>query len=877
MNKKQYMGPKKWWHYLFLMLLVGSLVTAAFAALAASIIYPTLPSLEALTDYRPKLPLRVYSSESILLGEFGEERRAYVRIQDVPNSLKKAIIAIEDRRFYEHNGIDTKGIVRAIRNNVTGRGHEGASTITMQVAKNFFSSPTAKRNLITKIKEALLAIKIEKALTKDKILELYINQIYLGQRAYGFAAAAEVYYAKPLKELNLAESALLAGLPKAPSGYNPYIHKDKSISRQHEVLRDMQRYGFINSKEFSDAMETELVFKSEKRAKKLSADYVAEIVRQTLYKQYGDDIYRSGFKVYTTIKKQNQEAANTAVIEGIVNYELRQGYRGPEKQLSIDVASDQEQLLETLKDFEIYNGFIPAIILDADAKSIKVITKRGERLSITGNGLKLVKNYILNNKYPDLIVKVGSLIRVTNFNGSWMVVQLPKVQASLIAVNPETGEVNALIGGFDFNLNKFNHVTQAKRQPGSSFKPFIYSAALEKGFTASTLVDDSPISISASKVGGNEDWEPHNFDNRYDGPIRVRTALTKSKNMVSIRILQSITPRYAQNYATKFGFNPNDNPAYLSMALGAGATTSWQLASAYSVFANSGYRVKPYLISKIIDASGNIIQSVKPADHISANRVIDPRNAFIMTSMMQDVVQRGTARKAKVLGRHDLAGKTGTTNNQMDVWFAGYNPKEVAIAWMGYDTPKSLGKSETGGSSALPIWIKYMDFALKNTPEYKLKMPAGVVQLRINPRSGAISNEFDLEGGLYEYFYHETPPRAPEFQIPSLEDSTEVNPGYHPPVGNDMITNPLHPADEPIQNNGNDTQTPNLPPVEERSPNAQPEAAYGNQVRAVRASSNENPRVIKPQNTIKTREVVKEPELRDPADAAVKMLNPGGY
>lgn len=809
------MSPKKWWHFLILFVVVGTLVLTALTALAVSIIYPSLPSLEALTNYRPKLSLKIYSAENVLIGEFGEERRAFVKIENVPTQMKNAVLAIEDRRFYQHGGIDTKGVIRAIRNNVMGISHEGASTITMQVAKNFFSQPGGKRDIITKIKEALLAIKIEKTISKDQILELYLNQIYLGQRSYGFAAASQIYFGKQLKDLSLAESALLAGLPKAPSRYNPYVHEKRAMVRQNEVLRDMLRYGFIQQADFDQAIKAKLKFKSTKTVKNLSADYVAEIVRISMFNRFGEDIYQSGYKVYTTIKKANQEAANAAVVQGIVDYEIRHGFRGPEKTISITESADLKELAaSTLDELEEYNGFIPVLVTQVTKKSISVITKSGDTLEITGTGLKLIEKHILSKVETKQAVKPGAVLRVAKLNGEWKVVQLPQVEASLIALNPETGAVNALIGGFDFHRSKFNHVTQAWRQPGSSFKPFVYSAAIEKGFTPATMVDDAPFSLSAEEVGSKTGWDPHNFDGKYAGPMRLRTALTKSKNMVSIRVLQSIGPRYAQSYITKFGFAPKDHPAYLAMALGAGSTTSWHLAAGYAVFANSGYQVKPYLITKIVDSEGNVIESVNPAKHISQYRVIDQRNAFLMTSMMQDVINVGTATRANVLGRSDIAGKTGTTNNQMDVWFAGFNPKEVAVAWMGYDSPRSLGRDETGGKAALPIWIKYMEVALKGMPVYQYKIPQGVVKLKIDPEDGTLLSDFSFADGIDEYFYHENPPPSASYDIPSLEDTTEQD--YARPDSMDMITNPIR---------SGETRRP--APVEERrldTPSARPES-----------------------------------------------------
>lgn len=767
----------KWWHYLAMSVVVGALSILALIGIAAALIYPTLPSLQALTDYQPKLPLRVYSEDGYLIDEFGEERRAYIKIEQVPQNMKDAVLAIEDRRFYQHRGVDMKGILRAIRNNITGRSHEGASTITMQVAKNFFTKPNSKRTIITKINEAMLALKIEHTLSKDQILELYINQIYLGQRAYGFAAAAQVYFGKPLEKLNLAETALLAGLPKAPSGYNPFVNPKRAITRQQEVLRDMYRFGFIKEPVYQAALKQPLRFKASRQARDLAADYVAEIVRESLYAQYGDEIYSSGLRVYTTIRKANQEAANAAVREGVLDYDSRHGFRGPEKTLNLaKILSDNptDGLNEALDNFDEYNGFIPAIVTSLSPKSVHVHTKHGDDIEITGKGLALVAR-TLNEKNPEKrLLKVGSVISITQTpsqkdSNGWRIVQMPQVESALVAMDPESGAVRALVGGFDFNRNKFNHVTQAWRQPGSSFKPFIYSAALEKGFTPASIVEDSPLNFSAKETG-EKAWSPRNFDNTFEGPIRLRQALTKSKNLVSIRVLQAIGPSYAQDYITRFGFAAKDHPAYLTMALGAGSVTPWQMATAYSVFANGGYRVKPNLITKIVDQQGKVLSETKfiKAGQ-GAPRVIDARNAFIMNSIMQDVIRRGTATKALQLGRGDLAGKTGTTNDHFDAWFAGYSPKQVAIAWVGYDKPRALGGSETGGAAALPIWIKYMATALRGVPEVEPVVPDSVMALRIDPVTGIRAD--NDENGIYEYFYHENPPPEVEVDLPSLFDS----------------------------------------------------------------------------------------------------------
>lgn len=775
------MSPKKWWHYLILFALVSGMAVTALIALSITLIYPTLPSLEKITDYKPIQPLRIYSADGYLMGEFGEERRAFTTIENIPTQMQTAVLAIEDRRFYRHGGVDLKGILRAIKNNLSGVSHEGASTITMQVAKNFFTGPNKKRNFITKIKEALLAIKIEKTLEKDQILELYLNQIYLGQRSYGFSAAAQVYFAKSLDELTLAECALLAGLPKAPSSYNPFNRPKKAIARQQEVLRDMRRYGLIDQAQFDEAIAQALVFKkAEKSALALNADYVAELVRQQLYKRYGDDIYNSGLKVHTTILKANQSAANQAVVDGILDYQQRQGYKKAEKWIDLSQLNQTnlaEEMEKSLSNIMAYNGFMPAIVTKVSPDMVDVFTKNGDTVSITEQGLRLLKSNLALKDKKQHKIKPGSVVRIIKNKDGWQIVQLPEVESALVALNPKNGAITALVGGFNFYKNKYNHVTQAYRQAGSSFKPFVYSAALEKGFTPASIIEDDPISMTGREVGSGKKWEPKNYDGEYDGPMRMRTALIKSKNTVSIRILESIGTKYAQDYVQRFGFLPKHNPAYLTMALGAGEVTPLELANAYAIFANGGYRIEPHLITKIVDSEDNIVEEMTfPIAEKTAPLVIDERNAFIMTSMLRDVVQRGTAARAKTLGRQDLAGKTGTTNNTIDAWFAGYTSHEVAVSWMGYDQPRSLGKVETGGRAALPIWIQYMKAALKDKPDLPYHEPAGLMSLRIDPITGTLVESGDY--GIDEFFYNENPPPFLELNLPPLTDVFDS--GFNP-------------------------------------------------------------------------------------------------
>ncbi len=748
----------KWWHYLLLLVVVAVLAVGSLVGLAAVLIYPDLPSLEALTDYRPKVPLRVYSEDGYLLGEFGEERRAVVKIDEVPTQMKQAILAAEDERFYQHGGVDTLGILRAALSNVTsGSAKEGASTITMQVARNFFLS--SEKTLKRKISEALLATKIEHSLSKNKILELYINQIYLGQRAYGFAAASQVYFGKPLKKLNTAEFAMLAGLPKAPSRYNPFANLKRAEQRQRYVLRRMHDLNFIDEQEYEGALDHKLKFKASRQSTDLAADYVAEMVRQELYDRYQESIYSSGIKVVTTILKKNQEAANAAVLQGILDYDRRHGYRGPEGLVHLDRAgkSTPEQLMDdTLDSLETFGGLIPGVVLEANPKEVRVYRGNGIAETVSGDELKQLTKVLTDPKTPEKQkLKRGSIVRLIQAdNGKWRITQLPQVEASLVGIEPKTGAIRALVGGFDFTRNKYNHVTQAWRQPGSSFKPFIYSAALEKGITAASVINDAPLVISAAETGSGSAWEPRNFDGKFEGPMRLRTALTKSKNLVSIRILEHIGVDYARDYIQRFGFSPKQHPPYLTIALGAGSVTPLQMAGAYSVFANGGYRVKPYLISTITDSKGKLISQNQPVvAGRNAEQVIDPRNAFIMTSIMQDVARIGTAAKARELGRYDLAGKTGTTNNLVDAWFAGYSPAQVAVAWIGYDHPRTLGNQETGGHAALPMWISYMGKALLGKPDEPYPVPNGVLQARIDPATGMRRD--DEAGGLFEYFYQE--------------------------------------------------------------------------------------------------------------------------
>ncbi len=740
----------------FLIVFAAIGVTAALAlVLAALIVYPTLPSLDALTDYKPKIPLRVYTADGALIGEFGEERRALIKISAVPKTMRDAILAAEDDSFYRHGGVDYKGVLRAAWANLKGD-KQGASTLTMQVARNFFLSN--EKTFSRKFSEVLLALKIERSIPKDQILELYINQIYLGQRAYGFAAAAQVYYGKTLDKLSLSETAMLAGLPKAPSRFNPVVNPQRAKERQHYVLRRMQELRYISPLQYQAALKEQSRVKNALQEFEVSADYVAEMARQVMFDRYSDEAYTRGFRIYTTLKKDDQVAANRALRQGIMDYDKRHGYRGPEGFIALpaDMAEQKTKLDQAFEEVQAVNGLLPAVALDAGPKSVKAYVSTGETIDITGEGLQFVQKALGAKTDVKNKIRPGALIRVQkDEKGKWEIRQLPQVEAAFVSIDPNDGAIQALVGGMDFNRNKFNHVIQAWRQPGSSFKPFIYSAALEKGFTSASIINDAPVTFGS----GSQLWQPKNYDGTYSGPLRMRAALAKSKNMVSIRLLNAIGVNYAQDYITRFGFAAAQHPPYLTMALGAGSVTPYQMASAYSIFANGGYRVKPYFIERILDYRGNLLAQANPVRAgAGAERVIDERNAFIMTSMMQDVIRRGTAMRALQLGRSDLSGKTGTTNDLIDAWFAGYNANLIAVAWIGYDKPRTLGGNETGSQAALPIWINYMAKVLKGKPEAVRPMPEGVVAIPINAGNGLRVS--DGGGGLTEYFYAENVPHV---------------------------------------------------------------------------------------------------------------------
>ena len=713
-------------------LVVAGLLAIVFVAGVAMVMaYPNLPDITDLSDYRPKLPLRVFSADGVLMGEFGEERRHLTPIAEIPKVMKDAVLSIEDARFYQHGGVDYLGILRAGVANIGRVKSQGASTITMQVARNVYLS--SEKTYTRKIYEILLTYKLEHMLSKDQILEIYMNQIFLGNRAYGFASAAETYFGKSLKDISVAEAAMLAGLPKAPSAYNPFANPKRARSRQLYIIERMEDNGFITREQARSAKAEPLRLRSSADKSILHAEYVAETVRQLVFAQYGAETYTRGLNVTTTLVADEQRAAYRALRQGIMDYERRQIYRGPEKfiDLPADAKKLEDAIDDVLDDHPDNGDLLSAVVLEAGPRKVLVTRGNGDNIEITGEGLKPVQSGLSDKAAPAVRLRRGAVVRIVQMpKGGYEITQQPEVEGAFVALTPQTGAVRALVGGFDFAKNKFNHVTQAWRQPGSSFKPFIYSAALEKGFTPATMVNDAPLFFDGGVTGG-QPWEPKNYDGKFEGPMSLRTGLAKSKNMISIRVLQAVGARNAQEWIGHFGFDEDKHPAYLTMALGAGSVTPMQMASAYSVFANGGYLVQPHLITRITDPKGKVlVDSPVAPQPDEAQRAITPRNAYVMNTLLQEVTRSGTAARAQAtLKRPDVYGKTGTTNDAMDAWFAGYNPNVTGIVWIGYDTPRKLGDRETGGGLSLPVWISYMETALRQVPVSSYAVPEGLVQV----------------------------------------------------------------------------------------------------------------------------------------------------
>lgn len=696
-------------------------------SLALALAWPNLPDLGAMIDYRPRVPLRIYTADKVLIGEFGEERRNVLRFHEIPDVMKLSILSAEDDRFYQHGGIDWTGVARATLANLTQMSKsQGASTITMQVARNFYLS--SEKTYTRKFYELLLTFKIEATLSKDQILDLYMNQIYLGHRSYGFAAASRAYFGKPLGEVTLAEAAMLAGIPKAPSRFNPIANIERATSRQVYVLGRMRGLGYITEQEYQAAVAQPIVLKSAPGTPSggyaIHGDYVAELARQLLYGVYQDNIYSRGFNVYTTVQSVDQEAAYKAVREGILAYTRRAPYPGPETTIDLPDGiegspADFDVVLDNLLEkYPDRGDMLSAVVLEASPSKITVARTSREIIEITDkSALRVVARGLGAKAAAKVKIQRGSVVYVHQNSNVWEVLNMPAVQAAFVSLRSQDGAIQALVGGFHFEEGKFNRATQAWRQPGSAFKPFIYAASLERGLTPATQISDEPFVLTAAQTGSKA-WAPKNYGSTYEPMLTMRQALYKSKNMVSIRIMQAVGPKYVQDYITRFGFDRERQPAVLPLALGAGSVTPLQLASGFTVFSNGGYRVPPYLIDYVTDSEGKVIMQSKPTvAGDSAARAIDPRTVYVMNDLMRGVATYGTgARASRELKRNDLGGKTGTTNDSHDAWFAGFTPKLVGVAWMGFDQPRSLGAGETGGGVSLPIWLNYMRTALQDQP-----------------------------------------------------------------------------------------------------------------------------------------------------------------
>ncbi|RMX15379.1 penicillin-binding protein 1A [Vandammella animalimorsus] len=730
--------------------LAGLAITGIVAGIAVVVvvvatIYPKLPDISDLADYRPKLPLRVYSAEGALIGEFGEERRRLMPIEEIPQVMKHAILAAEDARFFQHSGVDYRGIARAALANIRDLRSQGASTISMQVARNMYLS--SERTFTRKLYEVLLTMKIEHMLSKNEILEIYMNQIFLGNRAYGFSAASETYFGKPLEEVSIAEAAMLAGLPVAPSLYNPIRRPERARIRQLHIINRMLENGFITAEQAQQARDEKLHIRRTMDSFPIRAEFVAEMVRQSMVERYGDEAYTRGLNVYTTIALSDQEAAYQALRTGIMNYEKRQYYRGPENFITLPAdAAEREDVIDKALVAHPDNGeLLSAVVLQASRQRVTVVRADGSQIDITGDGLRPVQSGLSGKAAANIQIRPGAIVRIMQTaKGGWEMTQLPEVEGAFVAMDTQTGAIKALVGGFDFNKNKFNHVTQAWRQPGSAFKPFIYSAALEEGFMPATLIADTPMYFPPSRAGGKA-WEPRNYDRSFSGPISMRVSLAKSRNIPTVRLIQAVGAKNAQQWATRFGFDASRIVPVLPMALGAAEVTPLQMAAAYTVFANGGRRVDPWLIERVTDYRGRVLSQTTPPAIEDMPQAIDPRNAFITSSLLQEVTRSGTGAKARgMLKRPDIYGKTGTTNDAHDAWFAGFQPSISAVAWIGYDNPRDLGSRETGGGLALPIWAQFMQHALKDVPVAELKPPKGVT------RSGGdwAYNEFSAGRGV---------------------------------------------------------------------------------------------------------------------------------
>ncbi|WP_373869750.1 penicillin-binding protein 1A [Aquipseudomonas alcaligenes] len=751
---------------------------------------PGLPSVESLRSIQLQIPLRVYSTDGKLIAEFGEMRRSPIRFEDIPPDFIRALLAAEDDNFANHYGVDFTSLVRAATQ-LLASGHiqTGGSTITMQVAKNFFL--TNERSFSRKINEILLALQIERELSKNEILELYVNKIYLGNRAYGVEAAAQVYYGKSIRDLSLAQLAMIAGLPKAPSRYNPLVNPQRSMERRDWILGRMYKLGAIDKARYDAALAEPIDARHHVQPIELNAPYIAEMARAEMVGRYGSDAYTEGFRVITTVPSQLQDAASSALHEGLIAYDQRHGFRGPETRLP---GLTREAWLAELAKHKSIGGLQPAIVTQVEKSGIMVLLRNGEEQPVAWDSMKWARPFLNTNSLgprpqkPADVAQIGDLVRVEpdKESGALLFRQIPAAQSALVSLDPQDGAIRALVGGFSFEQSNYNRAAQAKRQPGSSFKPFIYSAALDAGFTASSLVNDAPIVFQ--EAGMEEAWRPKNDNNTFLGPIRLREALYKSRNLVSIRVLQTIGIDYALDYISAFGFNKQELPRNLSLALGTAGLTPLEIAGGWSVFANGGRKIQPYLIQRIDSRDGKTLFTANPprtperlqlveeqnasllleepnaevVKPVAAEQIIDERTAYIMTSMLQDVIKRGTGRRALALGRGDLAGKTGTTNESKDSWFSGYNADYMTTVWVGFDQPESLGRHEYGGTVALPIWMSYMGAALKDKPDHLPPEPAGLLSLRVDPLSGRAASPGSPDAYFELFKSEDSPPPMSE-------------------------------------------------------------------------------------------------------------------
>lgn len=766
MKKTTYFWRKGLWALLSLFFFLFICISLLYLYLEIQ-----LPNVDSLKTVQLQVPLRLYTQDGLLIQEYGEKRRIPVSYDQIPQSLIHAILATEDQRFFDHPGVDIFGLGRAaIRMLQTGTKSQGGSTITMQVARNFFLD--RKKTFLRKFNEILLAIKIDMQLSKEKILELYLNKIYLGNRAYGVGAAAQVYYGKTLKELTLAQIAMIAGLPQAPSSQNPIANPLGAKKRRDHVLERLLEEKFITEQEYTEAVNQPITAKYHGAKLEVSAPYVAEMIRQSLYDHFGPDAYTMGYKVYTTLKGPLQTTANEVVEEHLLAYDRRHGYRGPIANIGHSDLSSPELIHNLLTPYPIVNDLQPAIIVSVEEKTATAINRHGQTFTIPWEGLSWARPALKNGwvgKAPSQakqVVSVGDVVYVRNHEAQWQLTQIPQIEAALVALNPKNGMIEALVGGFNFERSKYNRAIQSGRQPGSSFKPFIYAAALSKGYSLSTLVNDAPIVVDDPSQATL--WRPHNDNRKFNGPTRLKEGLIRSRNLVSIRILDDIGIDYAIDFLTQFGFHKEKLPYALSLALGSLSVSPMDLAAAYAVFANGGYKVEPYLIDRITNHEGKILLQAKPAlvcdeachqDHadteLQAPRVIPEDIAFLMNSALLDVIQKGTGRGAKVLKRQDIAGKTGTTNDQVDAWFAGYQPSLVVTTWVGYDSPLPL--HEYAARLALPLWVDFMKVALNGIPEQFMKQPENVLEVKINPATGMLAAPGEKDA-IQEYFREEELP-----------------------------------------------------------------------------------------------------------------------